>query len=255
MQADCYFGYSRLRSPPVKSYSSSCTRLLLQREPQLVLGLQRMYHRLVEVSAWHGPPLTLVDGQPLTHDILSALNILDPDAGSVGDREVFDASFEDVTPQWAGGNFSCTQPTELTHLTKDAWMAEQSTINRTEPTPRRRASVTDTTASSESCNTQPTNVAPTPSRDPDRAPQPPTPSTINPEPPHLPNKASPGEQITPCFRTLDDPMFAILNHHAYPVFCTLDNPMFATLADESWDHLSPPLDISDWLSSSWSAIR
>jgi hypothetical protein len=39
------------------------------------------------------------------------------------------------------------------------------------------------------------------------------------------------DQTKPCFRTLDDPMFAILNHQTYPVFRTLDDPMFATLVD------------------------
>lgn len=233
MQADYYFGCSKIRRPPVKFYSSSCTELLLQREPQLVLGLQRMYHRLVEVSAWNGPPLALVDGQPLTHDILSALDILDPDPGSVDDRDLFDASFEDVTPDCVVGNSRSTQPTELTHLTEDVWFAAQPTINEPEPTLRRSASVTDTSTSFESCNTHPTNVPLSPSRNPDRALQPHESSTLNSELTHLPDKTGPAEQITHCFRTLYDPMFAILYHSADPVFRTLDDPMFATLAHES----------------------
>lgn len=237
MQADCYFGYSRLRRPPVKFHSSSCTELLLQREPQLVLGLQRMYHRLVEASAWHGPILTLVDGQPLTHDILSALNILDPDPnpGSVSDGELFDTSFEDVTAYSMIGNSSCAQLVELTHLSEDRWFAEHQKTKEIKPMPRRRASVaTDTIASTGSCNIQSMTVASSPSQ-----------STVNSELTHPPDKARPAEQTGPRFRTLDDPMFAILNHHTYPVFRTLDDPMFATLADESWDHLLPLPDISD----------
>jgi hypothetical protein len=50
--------------------------MLQQRESQLVIGLQEMYRRLLDASAWHGSPLELVGDKPLTHDILSALNVL-----------------------------------------------------------------------------------------------------------------------------------------------------------------------------------
>ena len=270
-------GYSNLRRPPVRPYSSSFTELLLQREPQLVLGLQRMYHRLVEASAWNGPPLTLVAGQPLTHDILSALNVLDPKPGSESPGKFPDTVLEDDSiPCSPVGNFSCTQPigltysnedcrfteqptTEetdsmprrrasatdtttssssytqppnLTHSNKEIWISGQPTTYEMRPPPRRSASLTDTTASSESCNTQPANVTSCSPPDTNRALQPRTPNTTNPELTHLPNNIELVDQATPCFRTLDDPMFAILGHHAYPVFRTLDDPMFATLADD-----------------------
>lgn len=260
-----------------------------------------MYHRLVEASAWNGPPLTLVAGQPLTHDILSALNVLDPKPGSESPGEFPDTVFEDDSiPCSADGNFSCTQPIDLTHSNEDRrfaeqptteetdsmprrrasatdtttsssscarppdlthaneeiWLSGQPTTDGSEPSPHRSASLTDTTASSESCNTWPANATPCSLPDTNRALQPRTPNTTNPELSaqlaphtsralqprtqnttnseltHLPNNIELVDQATSCFRTLDDPMFAILGHHAYPVFRTLDDPMFATLADD-----------------------
>jgi hypothetical protein len=50
--------------------------MLEQQQSQLVVGLKEMYRRLQKASAWEGPSLVEVDGQPLTHDILSALGLL-----------------------------------------------------------------------------------------------------------------------------------------------------------------------------------
>lgn len=260
-----------------------------------------MYHRLVEASAWNGPPLTLVAGQPLTHDILSALNVLDPKPGSESPGNFPDMVLGDVSiPCSPVGNFSCTQPVglthsnedrrfteqpttegtdsmprrrasatstttssssdtqppDLTHLNEEIWISGQPTTYETEPPPRRSASLTDTTASFESRSTQPAKATSCSPPDTNRSLQTRTPNTTNPElsahfPPntsralqprtqnttnseltHLPNNIELVDQATSCFRTLDDPMFAILGHHAYPVFRTLDDPMFATLADD-----------------------
>ena len=51
-----------------------------------------MYHRLQKASAWEGPKLEEVSGQPLTHDILSALNLL---VGKHDDSGETEAVFED----------------------------------------------------------------------------------------------------------------------------------------------------------------
>jgi hypothetical protein len=50
--------------------------MLEQQQSQLVVGLKEMYRRLQQASAWEGSSLAEVDGQPLTHDILSALGLL-----------------------------------------------------------------------------------------------------------------------------------------------------------------------------------
>lgn len=162
------------------------------------------------------------------HDILSALNILDPNGGSVSESGLFDTIFEDATPHSNVGNFSCTELTDLTHLNEDIWFAEQPTTDVTGPTSSRRTSATDATASSNSCNTQPINVASSSSRDTNQALQPRPSVTLNPELTHLPDENGPAEQIAPCFRTL---------------------------ADGAWEHPLPLPDISGWLSSFWGAIR
>jgi hypothetical protein len=43
-----------------------------------VSGLQEMYQRLRKASLWEGEPLNESSGRPLTHDILAALNLLEP---------------------------------------------------------------------------------------------------------------------------------------------------------------------------------
>ncbi|KAM0706154.1 hypothetical protein Q7P35_006703 [Cladosporium inversicolor] len=45
---------------------------------QLVCGLQEMYQQLRKASLWEGEPLDESSGRPLTHDILAALNFLEP---------------------------------------------------------------------------------------------------------------------------------------------------------------------------------
>lgn len=144
-----FAGCSNLRRPPVKPYSSSYTELLLLREPQLVLGLQRMYHQLVETSAWNGPRLPLVDGQPLTHDILSALNVLDPESGSMSDTEMFDAVSENATIRStaADSNLIGSKTRNQDHMFNE-WPTRSN--DGAQPTPLRKASNTNTVSSCES---------------------------------------------------------------------------------------------------------
>jgi hypothetical protein len=64
--------------------------MLEQQQSQLVSGLKEMYHRLQKASAWEGPVLDESSGQPLTHDILSALDLLEPKHDESGETEVFE---------------------------------------------------------------------------------------------------------------------------------------------------------------------
>lgn len=50
--------------------------MLEQQQGQLVAGLQETYRRLLAANLWPGPELDEREGHPLTHDILSALDIL-----------------------------------------------------------------------------------------------------------------------------------------------------------------------------------
>ena len=52
---------------------------MLERQQRgLVAGLQEMYIRLQVAEAWQGEILPLVDGKPLVHNILTALDLIDP---------------------------------------------------------------------------------------------------------------------------------------------------------------------------------
>lgn len=64
--------------------------MLEQQQSQLVLGLQEMYKRLQSAQAWIGPPLPETNGHPLTHDILSALNLLETKHDGSGETESFE---------------------------------------------------------------------------------------------------------------------------------------------------------------------
>lgn len=64
--------------------------MLEQQQSQLVSGLKEMYHRLQTASAWDGPNLDETSGHPLTHDILSALDLLESKHDDPGEVETFE---------------------------------------------------------------------------------------------------------------------------------------------------------------------
>lgn len=67
--------------------------MLEQQQTQLVSGLQEMYRRLQSANAWDGRRLVEANGQPLTHDILAALNLLENKHDGTAISEIFE---EDV---------------------------------------------------------------------------------------------------------------------------------------------------------------
>ena len=52
--------------------------MLEKQHSQLVGGLQEMYQRLRRATLWESEPLDESSGRPLTHDILAALDFLEP---------------------------------------------------------------------------------------------------------------------------------------------------------------------------------
>jgi hypothetical protein len=73
-----------------KAYPKGYVEMLEQQQQQLVFGLQRLYDRLLKVSAWDGPPLQEFTGHPLTHNILQSLNLLSSKQDSGGDSETLE---------------------------------------------------------------------------------------------------------------------------------------------------------------------
>lgn len=62
-----------------KIYPKGYVEMLEQQQGQIVAALQEMYRRARQKSVWDGKPLDEGnDGNPLTHDILVALNIVSP---------------------------------------------------------------------------------------------------------------------------------------------------------------------------------
>lgn len=61
-----------------RNFPKGYAEMLEKQHNQLVCGLQEMYQRLRKASLWEGEPLDESSGRPLTHDILAALNFLEP---------------------------------------------------------------------------------------------------------------------------------------------------------------------------------
>jgi hypothetical protein len=61
-----------------RNFPKGYAEMLEKQHNQLVSGLQEMYQRLRKASLWEGEPLNESSGRPLTHDILAALNLLEP---------------------------------------------------------------------------------------------------------------------------------------------------------------------------------
>jgi hypothetical protein len=61
-----------------RNFPKGYAEMLEKQHNQLVSALQEMYQRLRKASLWEGEPLNESSGRPLTHDILVALNFLEP---------------------------------------------------------------------------------------------------------------------------------------------------------------------------------
>jgi hypothetical protein len=71
----CYREGQKMRR---RNFPKGYAEMLEKQHNQLVSGLQEMYQRLRKASLWEGEPLDESSGRPLTHDILAALNFLEP---------------------------------------------------------------------------------------------------------------------------------------------------------------------------------
>ncbi|KEQ68160.1 hypothetical protein M436DRAFT_59040, partial [Aureobasidium namibiae CBS 147.97] len=75
--AVCIFGYARKSKR--KTFPEHYVRALEMQQFKLVAGLQTMYFMLLAANSWPGPQLAKREGNPLTHDILESLGLLESD--------------------------------------------------------------------------------------------------------------------------------------------------------------------------------
>jgi hypothetical protein len=61
-----------------RNFLKGYAEMLEKQHNQLVAGLQEMHQRLRKASLYHGEPLNESSGRPLTHNILAAMNFLEP---------------------------------------------------------------------------------------------------------------------------------------------------------------------------------
>nr|POF21717.1 fluconazole resistance protein 1 [Quercus suber] len=90
--AICVFG-ERKKSQD-KVYPKGYVEMLEQQQGQLVSALQEMYRRANAGQRWTGPVLQEVSGQPLTHDILAALNLLEVKHDGTGKVDTFEEDYD-----------------------------------------------------------------------------------------------------------------------------------------------------------------
>ncbi|KAB8218897.1 hypothetical protein BDV33DRAFT_174655 [Aspergillus novoparasiticus] len=79
MNADCIFRQIRSTRRP---YPRGYVEMMEEHQSQMVDGLQELYRRSVDGEGWPGPLLAKrpeAEGQPLTHDLLVRLGVLDQD--------------------------------------------------------------------------------------------------------------------------------------------------------------------------------
>lgn len=87
-----------------KVYPKGYVEMLESQQGQLVTGLQELYRRLVEGRRWEGPALSESSGHPLTHDILAALNLLEPSHEESSDAGMFEEDCQKLQSRlWADG--------------------------------------------------------------------------------------------------------------------------------------------------------
>jgi hypothetical protein len=224
-----------------------------------------MYSQVLKVSVWNGPPLSLVSGQPLTHDKLSALKILDSDNESESDIEVAGVNFEDATISAPLENSSCIGPDTVTDMNcnKDRIFSQRPTTDDMEQTSDGRVSATSIMIPSGPYISLSINasssvfhamevVLDTQLADPlfetctsgaDDAGR-----------TNWLDTSESDDQTKTCIRTLDDPMFVTLDQPICPLFHSLKDPMFAVAVDVNWERLLPLHDTSDLLPPNPGAI-
>lgn len=72
-----------------RNFPKGYAEMLEKQHNQLVRGLQELYQRLQRASLWEGEPLDESSGHPLAHDILAAMNFLEPKGSGSSDSEEF----------------------------------------------------------------------------------------------------------------------------------------------------------------------
>jgi hypothetical protein len=98
-----------------RNFPKGYAEMLEKQHNQLVGGLQEMYQRLRKASLWEGEPLDESSGRPLTHDILAALNFLEPSEDEFIEQPrsspMLEDPEDDVEDTSAGSSQELSQPT------------------------------------------------------------------------------------------------------------------------------------------------
>jgi hypothetical protein len=84
--------YTRHRDPHKlrrRNFPQGYAEMLERQQGQLVAGINQLYQRLQTAGLWEQPLPGNLDGKPLTHDILAALDLLEPKGDGSGELEIF----------------------------------------------------------------------------------------------------------------------------------------------------------------------
>ncbi|KAF2164540.1 hypothetical protein M409DRAFT_56380 [Zasmidium cellare ATCC 36951] len=115
-KADIYSGRKRSSD---KVYPKGYAETLEQQQTQLVAGLREMYNRLAVADAWKGATLPDVNGHPLTHDILTALDLLEAKQDCRRDENLLEQSSQKSRSRSPPASSPVTQRTDSTTSLSD----------------------------------------------------------------------------------------------------------------------------------------
>lgn len=79
-----------------RNHPKGYVEILERQQDQLVAALRQSYRLLKEANAWSGPPLAETDGHPLTHDLLAALHVLEPDYEITKANTIFEEDYDKI---------------------------------------------------------------------------------------------------------------------------------------------------------------
>lgn len=94
--------YGRRMKLHARNHPKGYVEILEHQQDQLVAALRESYRLLKDADAWSGPPLAETDGHPLTHDLLAALHVLDPDIEGTEGSTIFEEDYEKIRSSLIG---------------------------------------------------------------------------------------------------------------------------------------------------------
>ncbi|KAI6788028.1 hypothetical protein KC361_g9271 [Hortaea werneckii] len=243
-------GNSERKKSHDKLYPKGYVELLEQQQNQLVSGLQEMYHRLQKASAWHGKPLDVSSGRPLTHDILAALKLLESKNDGSCELEAFEENCDkpqsrlvSKEAEFAHRRGAISSDSELSHHDQSRTVSSYNAPVYSTP-----SMLTEYLNYTSATSSRPTHSTLSGSRQPPQPPQHhhPVPLPIKPSPLQMATAKTDPQLYTPEWaQTLAD---ISAPGQSYRTECEIEALEYRCLLGSPWDRSLPQYDWSTFKS-------